>query len=256
MGAQRSLVVLVSTLALASCASTRDLAPLIAGERQNARMALETGSTDLTPPDWQDEGDAALPTITVKTRFLAVEPELAERILGEHATGLVSLLTSREQTDRALGDLHAAGQLSKEAEIQRTMLTLRDGQTGNVMVVRQEAYIESYELVVTADAAIADPQVGVLQDGIMLVITARNDGESGKTALDFGLTLTEYERPFKVREIELISAASPVQIQVPEGLVRRLSTSANMGPNDVLVIGGCALPLEDDKVLLAFVAVE
>jgi hypothetical protein len=124
------------------------------------------------------------------------------------------------------------------------------------MVVQQEAYVESYELVVTPDAAIADPRVAVLQDGIMLVVTGRNDAASGKTALDFELTLTEYERPFRVREIQLLSAAAPVQIQVPEGLVRRLSTSANLGPDDVLVIGGSALPLEGDKVLLAFVAVE
>lgn len=256
MHAQPSIVALVSALALTSCASTRDVAPLLAGEHQDARMSLETGSTDLKPPAWGGVDDAQLPTVTVQTRFLSLEPKLAERILGDRAIGLVSLLSTRDQTDSALGELFAEGEIPEEAEIQKTMLTLREGQTGSVVAVHQEAYIESYELVVSAGAALADPCVGVLHEGFMFLVRAQTDEESGKTALDLELTMTEYEHPLEVREIQLVGAAAPVQIQVPEGLVRRLTTSANLGPDDVLVIGGTSLPVEGGKVLVAFVGIE
>lgn len=255
MQAQRSLAALVPILALSACASPREVSPLIAGEFLNIRMALESGTTDLAPPAWGQGDEEALPTLNVQMSLLAVEPSLAERVLGERATGLVSLLARREQVEAALAELRAAGELS-DAELQNVTLTLRDGQTGNAMVVQQEAYIQSFELVVSPESAIADPQVGVLNDGLLLVVTARADEGSDKTALDFALTLAEYERPFKVREIELVGAAAPVQIQVPEGLVRRLNTSVDLGPEEVLVIGGSSLPVQGDRVLLAFVAVE
>ena len=55
MHAARSIVFLLWTLALASCASTRDLAPLIAGEHQDARLSLEAGSAELEAPEWKLE---------------------------------------------------------------------------------------------------------------------------------------------------------------------------------------------------------
>ena len=76
----RTSIAALSLVTLASCATSGDVSPLIAGEHQEARLALQTGDTDLTPPRWQrEEGEEELlPTVTVQTRFLALEPDLAE----------------------------------------------------------------------------------------------------------------------------------------------------------------------------------
>lgn len=247
-----------AALALSACASTasRVASPLVAGEHQDARLVVETQSSGFEPPVYRSGADdPSLPTISVHTRLLAVDPRLAERILGERADVLVSLVADRARVSAALDELSAAGKLDAGNELQNVTLTLRDGGEGIVTVTRQEAYVSSYELVVSEQNAIADPRVEVINDGLLLNVRASTDPEDGSIALDLELTLTELEHPLAQREIRL-SASAPVTIQTPECLVRELKTGARLGVDGVLVIGGASLPVDEDRVLVAFVTAE
>lgn len=254
MKATCPILAVATALALSACASTAPVAaPLVAGQHQDARLVVETRSSGFEPPEWQPGADdASLPTISVHTRLLAVDPRLLEQVLGERASGLVSLVADRAQVSAALDELSGSGKLAAENELQNVTLTLRDGERGSVTVTRQEAYVSSFELVVSAENAIADPRVEVINDGLLLNVRATTDPEDGSIAVDLELSLTELEHPLAQREVRLIAGA-PMTIQTPECLLRELKTGAGLGADEVLVIGGASLPVDGDRVLLAFV---
>jgi hypothetical protein len=261
MAVPRPLALLTASLLVLPACVTAPERALLEGAAHPARLVVGTARADLPL-----EGDAvghdaaegvrpadAAPVLVVQTRLLALERPLARRLLGERATGLATLVAPRPAVEQALATLRAEG-LGDDGELVRADLFLADGGVGTVSAVTQEAFVEAFELVVTEDAAIADPRVAVLTEGVHLSVTARAvEAPEGGTALELDLALADLERPIESVAVDL-GGPLPLHIDAPRCRERRLTSAATLAPGDVLVLGGAALPLDDRRVCVALLS--
>jgi hypothetical protein len=92
-------------------------------------------------------------------------------------------------------------------------LTVYARQRANVCVIDQTAYIETFEVEVSGPDFIADPVVGVLQNGVVLELCVEARGDDA--VLSYRVQVSDLERPIPQRTLA-ISQGPPVTIQLPK----------------------------------------
>lgn len=91
------------------------------------------------------------------------------------------------------------------------------GSQASVQSLNQVAYIADFEVEITASAAIADPVVRTVQDGISLRVTPIVVPGTGELRLEVEFTRSDLKRPIQQVETSLdVPGASKVTIQLPE----------------------------------------
>lgn len=199
-----------------------------------------------------EEDAAANPRrVSIRARFLALDPGLAEQMLGAQAAALVSIVVPREQSERLLADLERA-QPGIDL-VGRTELVLHERQEGCISVTDRRAFVSGFTLRSSGHAALADPQVDVAMQGNQLVATGTLDESGAHVTLDLRLDVCRLDEEFA--ELELALAGADVTIQEPRGLLQSLSTTVSLGRDEALLIGGVSPAIQSSQGTL-FVLVE
>jgi hypothetical protein len=119
-------------------------------------------------------------------------------------------------------------------------------QRSNVSTINQVAYIKSFtvEVVEPGQREIADPEVAVINEGLVLDVRATPIDE-GILALELALDCAEVVRPIKTRKVRLSTAApSEGEIGVPEVLSSRIVATVTVREGSSVVL---STPRQGDK---------
>jgi hypothetical protein len=120
-------------------------------------------------------------------------------------------------------------------------------------VVRRRNYVQGYELIGIADAMVADPQIGVLHDGMRLEIRPTRSEDRATLQLELKLTLTRLNSPVpSVRVPGRLPAESGFLLELPVFANERLETRAKVPADTTLCFGGLASSGGSDQLMIIF----
>ena len=228
-------------LLLASCASTSPV-PLALLETRSLESVdyeaqLAPGAVKLRELDFPDSPPAADPTLyaDIATKLVHLDEATAARIFGWPAHAKQALRVDRRAADELLESLDAQREL---AGVDSQRFIVQSGELGEVAETNQIAYLERFDLLATDHQVLADPKVGVAEDGILLQVRPRVGPEGEPIELSLALNVLYLERPIAARQASLPGAFSPVTLQLPVTTRQTLRSTARLGPDDALIVGG------------------
>ncbi|MFT7463437.1 MAG: type II secretory pathway component GspD/PulD (secretin)/tetratricopeptide (TPR) repeat protein [Pseudohongiellaceae bacterium] len=131
-------------------------------------------------------------------------------------------------------------------------LTIRSGQRGNIKVLTNRTYVRDFEPEIATGAVIAQPDLGIVKDGIVLDVRAVASADRRFITLELRPTLAELVpgangEPLPASLVSLgTSSGSNVTIQLPELNIQRLRTTATLPDGATLLLGGLKTSVEQD----------
>jgi len=131
-------------------------------------------------------------------------------------------------------------------------LTLRSGQRGNIKVLTNRTYVRDFEPEIATGAVIAQPELGVVKDGIVLDVRAVASADRRFITLELRPTLAELVpgENGEALPTALVSLGTPnannVTIQLPELKIQRLRTTATLPDGATLLLGGLKTSVQQD----------
>jgi type II secretory pathway component GspD/PulD (secretin) len=112
-------------------------------------------------------------------------------------------------------------------------------QRADLTVVNQVAYVRDFTITTAASAAIADPVVDRISDGLVLDVKPTVSNDRRFVTIELQPTIAELARPIPTFTTTLGGANStPVTIQLPELVVQSLQTTVMCPDGGVVVVGG------------------
>ena len=117
-------------------------------------------------------------------------------------------------------------------------LTVLNGQRSNISVINQTAFIQDFSVEVATASFIADPEVNVIQDGIVLDVRPTVSSDQKYVTLDLQPTVAELVRPIPTFTTSLSGSTLPVTIQFPQMTVRSTATTVTVPDGGSVLIGG------------------
>jgi len=131
-------------------------------------------------------------------------------------------------------------------------LTLRSGHRGNIKVLTNRTYVRDFEPEIATGAVIAQPDLGVVKEGIVLDVRAVASADRRFITLELRPTLAELVPGANGEPLPtaLVSLGTPsgnnVTIQLPELNIQRLRTTATLPDGATLLLGGLKTSVEQD----------
>ncbi|GJM22281.1 MAG: hypothetical protein DHS20C15_21960 [Planctomycetota bacterium] len=123
-------------------------------------------------------------------------------------------------------------------EITAPIVSVYNTQRAFVTVVNQVSYVQGYEVDVATGSFIADPVIGVLQEGIVLDVRPTISYDRLYVTLDVQTTVAELERPFRSITTLLGPSGSPVTFSIPVLNVQDAQTTVVVPDGGAVVLGG------------------
>jgi hypothetical protein len=121
--------------------------------------------------------------------------------------------------------------------------------------VNQIAYIESFSLEADDNVLIADPNVGVAEDGILVTVEPSPIAADGTIMLSIELVSASLARPIRTIEASVPGSRIAVSLQTPLTMSQKLATVVRLGESEALLLGGLAAN-EVDRFVFAIVTAE
>jgi len=178
------------------------------------------------------------------------------------STGGLSLQIAYLDDTEVNAVLRAVEKTDKATVLTAPVLTAYDTQRSSIHVINQITYIEDYEVEVAQTAFIADPVVGVIQDGIVFDVRPTVSNDRKYVTLELEPTVADLKLPIPTFTTNLGGLSFPVTIEIPELTVSRAGTRVIVPDGGSVVIGGLKkissvdrkseIPLLADIPLLGF----
>ena len=117
-------------------------------------------------------------------------------------------------------------------------ITVYNTQRANVTVVNQLSYIQDFDVEVAQTSSIADPIIGVIQDGLTLDVRPTVSNDRKYITLELQPTVAKLVEPIPTFSTTLGSSFSPVIIQLPELKLQQAKTTVRIPDGGSILIGG------------------
>ncbi len=133
--------------------------------------------------------------------------------------------------------LRAVEKTQKISLINDQVLSVHNTQRANVSIINQQAYIQDFDVEVAQFQAIADPQINVLTEGVVLDVRPTIHHNRKYLTLEIQPTVANVValRNFSTT---LAGNTSPVEFQLPELEVQSVFTTAVIPDGGSILIGG------------------
>ncbi|MFT5150819.1 MAG: type II secretory pathway component GspD/PulD (secretin), partial [Planctomycetota bacterium] len=115
----------------------------------------------------------------------------------------------------------------------------------NLSVLNQVAYVRDYDVEIAQAAAIADPIIGVIQDGVILDVRPTVSADRRFITLEMRPTIAELKRPIIERPTTL-GTQNSVTIQLPEVEFQRVRTTIPIPDGGTVLLGGMKVSEKED----------
>jgi len=133
--------------------------------------------------------------------------------------------------------LRAVEKNERIEQISAPRLAVYDTQRANVSVMTQNSYVQDFDVEIAQSAAIGDPIVQTIRDGIILDVRPIVSADRRFITMEMRPTVAELVRPFPTFQTSLANGP-PVTIQVPEIAISRVRTTVTMPDGGSLMLGG------------------
>lgn len=117
-------------------------------------------------------------------------------------------------------------------------ITVYNTQRANLTVVNQLSYIQDFDVEVAQTSFIADPIIGIIQDGLTLDVRPTVSNDRHYITLELQPTVAKLTEPIPTFATTLGSSFTPVIIQLPELSLQRARTTVRLPDGGSIVIGG------------------
>jgi type II secretory pathway component GspD/PulD (secretin) len=108
----------------------------------------------------------------------------------------------------------------------------------NLTVTNQVAYVQDFDVEIAQAASIADPQIAVIQDGVILDVRPIVSADRRFITLELRPTVAELKRPIQNFQTSLGVSGNTVTIQLPELEISRVRTTVPMPDGGTILLGG------------------
>ena len=168
--------------------------------------------------------------------------------------GAIIQYTFLDDTDISI-ILRAVEKTRQARILQSPSLTVYNTQRANITVVNQLSFIQDFDVEVAQTAFIADPIVGIIQDGLALDVRPTISHDRKYITLELQPTVARLIRPIPTFTVSLGAATTPVTIQLPELVIQKSQTTVRLPDGGSVVIGGLKeISLMDMKSETPFLA--
>ena len=133
--------------------------------------------------------------------------------------------------------LRAVQKSERIEQISAPRLTVYDTQRANVSVMKQNSYVQDFDVEIAQAAAIGDPIIQTIRDGIILDVRPIVSADRRFITMELRPTVAELVRPIPTFQTSL-ATGPPVTIQVPELAISRIRTTVTMPDSGTLLLGG------------------
>jgi general secretion pathway protein D len=117
-------------------------------------------------------------------------------------------------------------------------ITVFNTQRANLTVVNQLSYIQDFDVEVAQTSFIADPIVGIIQDGLTLDVRPTVSNDRHYITLELQPTVATLLRPIPTFATTLASSFAPVIIQLPELRLQQARVTVRIPDRGSILIGG------------------
>ncbi len=174
--------------------------------------------------------------------------DLRARTEGMFDKGLGSVLTSTggmslqySLLDDAELNLvfHAVAKSKRATLLTAPKLTAFNTQRANITVVNQISYVKDYDVEVAQAAGIADPIMGVIQDGLVLDVKPTVSNDRKYITLELRPTIATLIRPMPTFSTTLgMVGSTSVTLHIPELVVQKAQATVRIPDGGTVVVGG------------------
>lgn len=123
-------------------------------------------------------------------------------------------------------------------EISAPIISVYNTQRAFVTVVNQVSFVQGYDVDVANAAFIADPNIGVVQEGIVLDVRPTISFDRKYITLDVQTTVATLERPIRTVSTNLGGDSTSVTFQLPRLDVQDAQTTVVVPDGGSVVLGG------------------
>ena len=139
-------------------------------------------------------------------------------------------------------------------ELTAPSLTVYNTQRANLTVVNQISFVQDFDVEVAQTAFIADPVIGVIQDGLTLDVRPTVSNDRQYITLELRPTIADLVTPIATFQtllgasIAVVSAQNPVTIQLPEIDLRVAESTVRIPDRGSILLGGLKdINIQDKK---------
>lgn len=162
-------------------------------------------------------------------------------------TGGASFQLSFVDNPEITAVLRAVKKKERAALLTAPSIAVHNTQRGFVSILNEISYIADFEVNVAATSSIADPQVEVIKDGIVLDVRPTISADRRYVTLELRPTLAVLLRPIATINTTL-ATGPPVSIQTPELQLQRLRTAVTVPDRGSFLIGGLRRLIDTELV--------
>ncbi len=214
-----------------------------------ASAGLDNGSTGLPINNIQSPSSGAFYNDGEDGDYRARTENIFDRVIGNMLSPMGGLTLSFAFLDDTQLNLvlRAVEKTERATLMTAPRLTVYNTQRSNITLVNQISYIKDYDVEVAQTASIADPVVGIIQDGLVLDVRPTISNNRQFVTLELRPTVANLIEPIRTITTTLGSQTQPVTIQLPELIVQSAETTVTVPDDGTVVIGGLKNILSVDR---------
>ncbi|MHC4859195.1 MAG: type II secretion system protein GspD, partial [Planctomycetota bacterium] len=217
-----------------------NLEDVTSGLEDNASAGFDNGNPGLPVAATSNPSAGAFFNDNSDGDYRARTEHIFDQALGQVLSplgGAIIQYTFLDDTDVSV--ILKAVQKSRHARfLQAPSLTVYNTQRANITVVNQLSFIQDFDVEVAQTAFIADPIVGIIQDGLALDVRPTISHDRKYITLELQPTIATLVRPIPTFTTSLGALTNPVTIQIPELIIQKSQTTVRVPDGGSLVIGG------------------
>lgn len=230
-----SLCFVVSLFASCASQSRATYAPLatIRDVEVTYRAELAPASTQPDPVCPSAEVAANAPLVAIRARFMRFEPRLERELFGPGR--IDGRVLERTTLDSVCLECVDAGTL---VLLSAPSLHVGVGGRGSCAVTQARPFVRAFEFTGSGLSFIGDPQLSLVQEGLVLDSRPRVGAADGSLEFDVELQANYLARPLHQYDVQVPGLSSEVTLQLPLAYEQRLSTQGALAAGEVLVLRG------------------
>ncbi|MBN2490616.1 MAG: hypothetical protein JXQ29_07195 [Planctomycetes bacterium] len=142
--------------------------------------------------------------------------------------------------------LRAVRKSERINQVTAPRITVFNTQRANVTVLNQVAYIKDFDAEIAQAAAIVEPVVDVIQDGVVLDVRPIVSADRRFITMDLRPTVAQLTRPIP-QFTASVATGTPVTLELPRLEVQRVRTTVTIPDNATVLLGGLKFSEEQNK---------
>jgi len=136
--------------------------------------------------------------------------------------------------------LRAVSKQERSEQIEAPRLLIYNNTRASMHFVRNISYIKDFEVEIAQAAAVANPVVGTVQDGVALDVRPVTDSDLRFITMELRPTVMTLQLPIPTFTTTL-GVGQPISIQLPEVTLQRVRTTVTLPDGGTMMLGGMRL---------------